>query len=57
MDSIKEVDNPDFPIRPANNHYIGPVKNIVFTVLTEYGLKPGEGGKDRDLNHLEQHYF
>ena len=31
------------------------VKKIVFIVLTEYRLKPNEGGKDRDLNDFQFH--
>ncbi len=47
----------DFRIRPATNADITAVKNIVFSVLTEYGLQPSESGKDHDLDDLEANYF
>ena len=47
----------DFIIRPANNEDIPSIKNVVFGVLQEYGLKPLESSKDNDLNDIEQSYF
>jgi len=51
------MDNEAFIIRPATNADITIVKNIIATVLTEYGLKHEDGGKDKDLNDLEKNYF
>ena len=53
---IKQYDN-DFFIRPAGNTDIPSVKNVVFSVLKEYGLKPDEAGKDNDLDDIETSFF
>jgi putative acetyltransferase len=47
----------EFLIRPAKNEDMASIKNIVFGILQEYGLKPNENGKDNDLNNIEQNYF
>jgi len=47
----------EFSIRPAKNEDIPFIKNVVFTVLSEYGLKHDENGKDRDLSDIEENYF
>lgn len=47
----------EFIIRQANNRDIASVKNVVFTVLREYNLKPDDAGKDKDLNDIEKNYF
>ena len=46
----------EFFIRPAINEDVYFIKNVVFTVLFEYGLKPDENGKDSDLNDIELNY-
>ena len=51
------MEKPDCYIRPATNTDIPAIKNVVFTVLKEYGLKPDETGKDNDLTDLETNYF
>jgi len=45
-----------FIIRQADNSDILSIKNLVFTVLREYGLKPDETGRDIDLNDIEKNY-
>ena len=52
-----EIPYRDFTIRPATNTDIPSIKNVVFSVLEEYGLKGSESGKDKDLADIEQHYF
>jgi putative acetyltransferase len=44
-------------IRPASNRDIPAIKNVIFGVLLEYGLKPDDTGKDMDLNDLTANYF
>jgi len=44
-------------LRPATNADCKPVRNLVFTVLDEYGLKPDPGGTDADLDDIEQSYL
>jgi putative acetyltransferase len=51
------ADKDKFFVRPAANEDIPLIKNVVFTVLREYGLKPDEAGKDKDLNDIEKNYF
>jgi|WetSurMetagenome_2_1015567.scaffolds.fasta_scaffold192268_3 putative acetyltransferase len=46
-----------FPIRPASNEDLAAIKNVVFTVLQEYGLVPNDHGKDEDLDDIEKNYF
>ena len=41
----------------ATNEDTVIIKNIVFNVLKEYGLKHDEAGKDADLNNIEANYF
>ena len=48
----------DWPrLRPATNADCEPVRNLVFTVLGEYGLKPDPGCTDADLDDIEQSYL
>ena len=47
----------EFLIRPATNHDIPSIKNVVFSSLKEYGLIPETTGKDKDLNDVELNYF
>ncbi len=44
-------------LRPATNSDCEPVRNLVFTVLDEYGLKPDPGCTDADLDDIEQSYL
>ena len=50
-------DNPDCTIRPASNRDVPAIKELVFSVLAEYGLKPDPGATDRDLDDLEASYI
>jgi len=47
----------EFLIRPATNNDIPSIKNVVFSSLKEYGLKPETTGKDRGLSNIERNYF
>ncbi len=47
----------EYAIQEAKNEDILFIKNVVFTVLREYGLSPDEKGKDKDLNDIENNYF
>lgn len=44
-------------IRSANNRDVDSIKNLIFEVLIEYGLKPDPNGTDADLNDIETHYI
>src|SRR5262249_32737934 len=46
-----------FVFRSATNEDVPAIKNVVYTVLAEYGLKPSENGKDSDLTDIERSYF
>jgi putative acetyltransferase len=35
----------------------GAIELVIFSVLTEFGLKPEPDGIDRDLADIERHYF
>ena len=43
--------------RPATNADCEPVRDLVFTVLCEYGLEPDPGCTDADLDDIEQSYL
>jgi putative acetyltransferase len=44
-------------LRPATNADCEPVRNLVFTVLVEYGLKPDPGCTDADLDDIGRSYL
>jgi putative acetyltransferase len=44
-------------LRAASNKDIPQVKELVFAVLTEYGLKPDPEGTDADLKDIEATYI
>jgi GNAT superfamily N-acetyltransferase len=44
-------------LRPATNADAAPIRDLVFTVLAEYGLKPAPGSTDADIDDIEQAYF
>lgn len=46
----------EYVIRAAGNSDIPSIKKIVFTCLTEYGLRFDETSKDEDLNDIEKNY-
>jgi putative acetyltransferase len=43
--------------RRATNEDCAVIKNVVFAVLTEYGLNPDSDGTDLDISDLERFYF
>src|SRR5712672_2361264 len=47
----------EFLIRPATNHDIPSIKNVVFSSLKEFALNPDITGKDSDLNNIEDSYL
>lgn len=44
-------------IRLATNNDIEEIKNLVFSVFSEYGLKNDPEGTDSDLNDIEKYYL
>lgn len=44
-------------LREATNADCQAVRDLVFTVLAEYGLKPDPGATDADLDDIERSYF
>jgi len=44
-------------IRSATNSDCGEIRDLVFSVLREYGLKPDPEGLDRDLVDIESSYI
>jgi putative acetyltransferase len=47
----------EFLLRAARNDDIPYIREIVFSCLREYGLKPDPTGKDKDLKDIEKSYF
>jgi putative acetyltransferase len=47
----------EFLLRAARTEDIVYIREIVFSCLREYGLKPEPAGKDKDLNDLSKSYF
>lgn len=45
-----------FKVRPATNRDVPAIKNLVFSVLEEYGLRPDPGSTDLDLEDPEKTY-
>ena len=43
--------------RKATNEDVPAIKDVVFSVLEEYGLKPDPNDTDRDLSDLDKYYF
>ncbi|HXN16210.1 MAG TPA: GNAT family N-acetyltransferase, partial [Usitatibacter sp.] len=46
-----------FVIRGASATDLAPIRDIVYTVLSEYGLAPDPSGTDADLADIEANYF
>ncbi len=44
-------------LRPATNQDSRPIKELVFTVLGQYGLEPDPSQTDADLDDIEASYF
>ena len=44
-------------LRPATNGDAGQIKDLVYTVLQEYGLRPDPDDTDADLEDIEQSYL
>lgn len=49
--------SPEYNIRRAYNSDIPRVRELIFSVLEEYGLMPDEYGIDSSLSDLEMNYF
>ncbi|HXG84233.1 MAG TPA: GNAT family N-acetyltransferase [Pyrinomonadaceae bacterium] len=47
----------DIFIRPATNRDGEKIRNLVFGVLEEYGLKPDASGTDKDIADIEANYL
>ena len=53
-----DMENISWPrLRPATNADREQIRDLVFAVLVEYGLKPDPYGIDTDLRDIEQSYF
>lgn len=48
--------NSNYNIKQASNNDIETIKNIVFSVLKEYGLEPNQEGIDTDLDDIDSNY-
>ena len=48
--------DPDLTIREATNADIEPIRQLVFSVLEEYNLKPDPCSTDMDLDDIEENY-
>jgi N-acetylglutamate synthase-like GNAT family acetyltransferase len=46
-----------YELRSATNADSDAIKELVFAVLREYGLKPDRDGTDADLNDMETNYL
>lgn len=44
-------------LREASNDDVEMIKNLVFSVLHEFGLEPDQNVTDADLNNIEANYF
>ena len=44
-------------LRAASNKDVGEIRDLVFSVLREYNLKPDPQRTDADLNDIEHSYF
>lgn len=47
----------EYKIRKASNKDIPEIKNLIFGILREYGLKAYENGIDSSLSNIEKNYF
>ncbi len=47
----------DIKLRNASNKDEQKIKELVFSVLSEYGLKPDVDSTDSDLNDIEKNYI
>lgn len=47
----------EYELRSATNGDSDAIKELVFTVLREYGLQPDPDGTDADLNDIETSYL
>jgi hypothetical protein len=54
---MNERDGMGFTVRGASPEDAPAVREIVRSVLDEYGLPPDPGGIDRDLEDLDSFYF
>jgi len=49
--------SPNYQLRPATNADAANVRDLVFTVLREFGLEPDAGSTDADLMDIERSYL
>ena len=54
---MRAVKAQDITLRPATNADTAAVRDLVFGVLAEYGLKPSPDDTDTDLSDIESSYF
>ncbi|MGK7394912.1 MAG: GNAT family N-acetyltransferase [Candidatus Cyclobacteriaceae bacterium M3_2C_046] len=47
----------DYIIKTAHKGLTSKIKELVFSVLMEYGLPPDDTGPDQDLNDVEANYL
>lgn len=50
-------DSPKITFRPASNADGEHIRQLIFSVLTEYGLVPEPGGTDADISDVENNYI
>jgi putative acetyltransferase len=48
---------PELSVRSATNADGEPIKNLIYSVLTEYGLVPEPDGTDSDIADVEVNYI
>lgn len=57
MDNSASNTGAEFQVRPARRGDEEPVQDLIFRVLTEYGLPPDRGATDADLDDLTAFYL
>lgn len=48
---------PEITVRPASNADGEIIRDLIYSVLTEYGLVPEPGGTDSDIEDVEKNYI
>jgi putative acetyltransferase len=56
-EQISESKSRPFRIRLATNQDTEQIKQLVFSVMEEFGLEPDPDGLDADLTHIEENYL
>lgn len=57
MNDVESTSTAGYEIRKATNADAKVVRELIFAVLREHGLKPDPTGTDSDLDDIEGHYF